>query len=690
MTYELLNERIQRAIYKMAWTRFRAIQDEAIEYLIKSPDDLIISAPTASGKTEACFLPIISNIIKTTTCGVKILYISPLKALINDQFSRIEKLCEELCFPVVKWHGDASRRDKIDLLENPDGILLITPESIESLFINRYRQIKNLFQGLEYVVIDEIHSFISGARGNHLFSLLNRIEKIIGKKVVKIGLSATINGLEIIQKWLNYDNPNSVKIIKSDEAGGLRGEIRGYVKESLIYEDLFSIIKNEKNLIFANSKSKLEEYCVRIRELSRREKILNRFFIHHGSLSKEIRETIEIKLKNEANISVFCTNTLELGIDIGDIDKIVFLDTPNSVSSLTQRIGRSGRKTASRNFKMLIWEEENGNKLPIADKLRLDIIKSIAMVELMAREKWCEPLEMRLDYSTVVHQILSLLGSTGGTDIGNIYRIIITEAYKDLIAKEKFLKILKSLRDRDIIYQTQNGLIALAKEGESIVHSHKFYPAFATKDEYEIIFNDNLIGFIDLDNINIDVGGSLIISGAQWQIINIKKEAKKVLVKRSTGGKAVFVSMGNGRGEHKKIHEKMRDIYEEKITNFPYLDENARLLLREGVEEYKLVKNNSLLIFGGARVQNTVRFVFLNSLNDRKDFLEDLYVGFYHPEGKEFLRNVLREVNITRQKIYDVLVEKEKLTIVANKFDYLLPKELLVEEYIESNFELPS
>ncbi|MDR2760385.1 MAG: DEAD/DEAH box helicase, partial [Rickettsiales bacterium] len=640
------------------------------------------------GKTEACFLPIISNIIKTAAPGIKILYVSPLKALINDQFLRIEKLCEELRFPVVKWHGDASRKDKIDLLENPDGILLITPESIESLFINKYRQLKNLFQNLEYAVIDEIHSFISGARGNHLFSLLNRLEKIIGKKVVKIGLSATINGAEVIQKWLNYENPDGVKVIKSNEAAGLRGEVKGYVKESLICEDLFKIIRNEKNLIFANSKSKLEEYCVRAREFSKREKILNRFYIHHGSLSKEIRETIEIKLKNETNIGVFCTNTLELGIDIGDIDKIVFLDAPNSVSSFTQRIGRSGRKAADRNFKMLIWEEENSNKLPINDKLRLNIVKSIAMTELLAREKWSEPLEMRLNYSTITHQILSLLGSTGNIDIGDIYRIIIIEAYKNLITKKKFLKIIKSLRDKEIIYQTQNGSIALAEEGENIVHNHKFYPAFATKDEYEIIFNDSPIGFMDIEDMNIDVGENIIISGSQWKITAIKREMKKILVKKSTGGRAVFISMGGGGIEHGKIHEKMRDIYEEKIGNFPYIDKNAKILLQEGIEEYKIAKNNSLLIFGGTRKQNTARFVFLNSLNDKKEFLEDLHIGFYHPEGKDFLKNILKKVNITRQKIYNTLIEKEKLTIGANKFDYLLPKKLLIEEYIEDNFEL--
>jgi ATP-dependent Lhr-like helicase len=689
MTYNLLDEKIQRVIYKMGWTHFKPIQDEAIEYLVKSPSDLVISAPTASGKTEACFLPIISNIVELNCSGIKILYISPLKALINDQFSRIEKLCEELRFPTVKWHGDANYKEKINLLNNPEGILLITPESIEALFINKYRQLKNLFQNLRYIVIDEIHSFVGGVRGNHLFSLLNRIEKVIGRKIIKIGLSATINGAETIKKWINYENPDGVKVIESKEGSGLRGEIKGYTSVRNIYNDLFEIIRNDKNLIFANSKSKLEEYCVRIRELSKKEKILNRFFIHHGSLSKEIRETTEIKLKSEANISVFCTSTLELGIDVGNIDKIVFLDAPNSVSSFTQRVGRSGRKAgASRNFKILVEEMENNNKLAIADKLRLDTVRSIAMVELLARDKWCEPLEMNLDYSTVTHQILSLLGSTGGVSIENIYKTIIVEAYKGLVAKEKFLKIIKSLRDKEIIYQLQNGLLALTKSGEIIVYNYKFYPAFVVDDEYEVVFNDNLIGFLGVDGININVGDNIIISGGQWEILDIVKSTKKVLVKKSKGGKAVFIGESTGGFGHEKIYEKMRDIYEEKITDFSYLDGNAKLLLREGINEYKIVKNNSLLVFGSTKIQNTMHFILHNFLREEGGLLENFGIGFYHPNGRDFLKSVLKNVNISWKKIYDMLIDDEKLRIVVNKFDYLLPRELLMEEYIRNNFDI--
>ncbi|MDR1498772.1 MAG: DEAD/DEAH box helicase [Rickettsiales bacterium] len=688
MTYELLDEKIQKVIYKMGWTHFKLIQDEAIQYLVRTPNDLVISAPTASGKTEACFLPIISNIIKSNYSGIKVLYISPLKALINDQFWRVEKLCEELQFPVVKWHGDANYKEKVDLLKNPDGILLITPESIEALFINKYRQLTNLFQNLKYVVVDEIHSFVGGVRGNHLFSLLNRLEKIIDKKIIKIGLSATISDVEPIKKWLNYESPDNVKVIESKEGSGLRGEIKGYTNSKNVHNDLFEVIRNGKNLIFANSKSKLEEYCVCIRELSKKEKILNRFFIHHGSLSKEIRETTEIKLKNETNISVFSTNTLELGIDIGNIDRIIFLDTPNSVSSFIQRIGRSGRKVGTnRNFKIFVEEMENNNKLAIADKLRLDTVRSIAMVELLAKDKWCEPLEMNLNYSTIIHQVLSLLASTGGTAIENIYQIVAIEAYKGMVTKEKFLKIIKSLRDKQVIYQLQNGLIALTKDGENIVHNYKFYPAFVVKDEYEIVFNDNLIGFIDIDNINIDVGDNIIISGGQWEIINIIKETRKVLVKKSKSGEALFVSEDAGGLEHKKIHEKMKDIYEEKITSFSYLNENAKLLLQEGIEEYKIMKNNSLLVFGGTKVQNTLSFIFTNFLGEGREFLENFTVGFYHPNGKNFLKDVLRNVNISQQKIHNMLIDSEKSVVKVNKFDHLLPKELLVEEYVRNNFD---
>lgn len=693
-TFDLLHPTIQKSIYKMGWERFRAIQDEAIQYLVKTPGDLIISAPTASGKTEACFLPIISNIVEDKRHGVKILYISPLKALINDQFTRVEKLCEELKFPIVKWHGDANLQDKKELVKNPDGILLITPESIESLFLNKRNILRDMFKNLQYIVIDEIHSLLETPRGNHLFSLLNRLEDVVGKKIPKIALSATINDFIPVQKWLNFDNPESVKIIRSDErvSDGLVGIIKGYDMKKYnkkLLTDLYETTKCNKNLIFENCKNQIEQYCVNIKGIAKNDGLSNRFHIHHGFLSKEIRETVELKLKKEKDITVFNTSTLELGIDIGDIDKVVFLEAPKSISSTIQRMGRSGRKTGkSRNFQILVEELPIDTRSAYADKFRIQTIQSIAVVELLAREKWCEPLKLRFDYSTIVHQILSLLGGSGGMNANALFTQI-SIAFKNTIKKERFTEILKALRDNDIIYQTSSGLISLAEKGENLVHSYKFYPAFVSTENFEINFNGMVIGFIDATKHDIAPGDNIVIAGKQWIILSINENAKKIMVKRSNGGEPKFIT-SELFPIHRKIQQKMKEIYDEKITNFPYLDDTAKLFLKQAINEYNTAKSKVLMICGGTKVQNTLNFLFKYNLEKADlDLLEDFFIGFYHFKGKKFLLDIVKKMDINHGAIFNVLMQKDIKNIrKSNKFDNLLPKELLIEEYINENFDI--
>ena len=344
--FYLLNKKIQKVIHEMKWENFRPIQDEAILHMVNNPSDMIISAPTASGKTEAAFLPIISQIADKGKNSVKILYISPLKALINDQFSRIEALCKHIDFPITKWHGDANQSKKVSLIKNPAGILLITPESIESLFINKTEFLGSLFNSLEYIVIDEIHSFIGNERGSQLKSLINRLEHTVEIQPYKIALSATISNLSDIAEWLNPSNPRTVKIIEdNDKSKDIVGLIKCYKnippivgvdkdEFSELKQDLFNVIKQGKNLIFANAKMTLEEYCDSMQNIAYENSYPNNFYIHHGSLAKNIREQCENLLKKESNISVFCTNTLELGIDIGNIDRVIFLAPPFSVASM--------------------------------------------------------------------------------------------------------------------------------------------------------------------------------------------------------------------------------------------------------------------------------------------------------------------------------------------------------------------
>src|SRR4051812_35439985 len=148
---DLLHPGVQKAIWSMGWKEFRPIQSEAIHQVLESSKHLIITAQTAGGKTEAAFLPIISKLAEHPQPSIQALYVGPLKALINDQFERLEKICEALNIPVHRWHGDVSASRKRQVRENPSGILLITPESLESTFINYPNQITRMFKRLRFV-----------------------------------------------------------------------------------------------------------------------------------------------------------------------------------------------------------------------------------------------------------------------------------------------------------------------------------------------------------------------------------------------------------------------------------------------------------------------------------------------------------------------------------------------------------
>ncbi|MGE6960530.1 DEAD/DEAH box helicase [Bacillus thuringiensis] len=189
-SFQMLSKTMQKKIWDMKWEKFTPVQNKTIPAIMESKKDVIVSSGTASGKTEAAFLPILSLIEKEAETQLKVLYISPLKALINNQFERIEKLCEHSYIPIHKWHGDVSQSQKNKFIKNPGGILQITPESVESLFINRTEHIRHLFEGLEFIVIDEIHSFIDTERGVQLRSLMSRIEQYTEQRPRIIGLSA--------------------------------------------------------------------------------------------------------------------------------------------------------------------------------------------------------------------------------------------------------------------------------------------------------------------------------------------------------------------------------------------------------------------------------------------------------------------------------------------------------------------
>ncbi|MGH9425273.1 MAG: DEAD/DEAH box helicase, partial [Terriglobia bacterium] len=297
--FDKLARPIQKWIRQQGWRELRDIQSRATHLLMDSNADLIVSASTAGGKTEAAFLPLISQVLDDPweESGFDILYIAPLKALITDQARRLEEICRETDLPVIPWHGDISASVKARAVKRPAGILLITPESLEALFIRRGLEIPRLFGGTRAVVIDELHSVLDSERGIQMRSLLTRLESSLKRPIRLIGLSATLGDMELAKAYLRPDHPGEVKqVIAEGGSAELQLQLRGYVagaRESeeasatdAIAKHLFQHLRGSDNLVFAGARQMVEVYSDRLRTLCEEEHLPQEFYPHHASLSR--------------------------------------------------------------------------------------------------------------------------------------------------------------------------------------------------------------------------------------------------------------------------------------------------------------------------------------------------------------------------------------------------------------------
>ena len=385
---DLLDPRLLKWIRQRGWQDLHPVQKNAIIPILNSSDDIIISASTASGKTEAALLPALTSIAKENKPGIRILCISPLKALINDQTRRLKDLTESLKITVTPWHGDSATNNKKKLFDNPQGILLITPESLESLLMNHNAFVKEAFKNTDFVIIDEFHAFMGTQRGYQLQSQLHRIENSVARVIRRIAISATFSNLSSVTEYLRPNN-HTIKcdLIKDDSVGKSRlaVQVRGYIidnddvekginevkrltkdEETIktsdtryreIAGDIFRLLRGTTNLVFTNSRAATEVIANDLHELCDKNHVPQEFFPHHGSLSKDMRESLEARLQEgRLPTTAICTATLELGIDISNVASIGQISPPLSVASLRQRLGRSGRRDGLAVLRLFIPE----------------------------------------------------------------------------------------------------------------------------------------------------------------------------------------------------------------------------------------------------------------------------------------------------------------------------------------------
>jgi ATP-dependent helicase Lhr and Lhr-like helicase len=698
-SFFLLDEKVQKWIWKQGWNSLHDIQEEAIDPILKRNVDVVISSATASGKTEAAFLPIATHLIQNKIDSYQVLYISPLKALINDQYRRLEDLCKISEINVTPWHGDISGSKKANSFKNPQGILLITPESLESLFVNRSAYLSHAFNGLDYVVIDELHSFIGTERGCQLQSLIFRLINLIKKDVPRIALSATLGNVEKAAGYLRPDGDFPHKIIKSKTlTSDLKLQLKGYIElppdsedsqptsSQLIADDLFSVLRGTSNLIFANSRQNTEYYSDLLIQQCEKDGVPNEFFPHHGNLSKEIRLEVEQRLqKGELPTNAVCTMTLELGIDIGSVVSIAQIGSPFSVSSIRQRLGRSGRRGEASILRIYISENKIDANVSIIDKFRPELIQSVALVNLLLN-KWYEPPDTGLFHlSTLVQQILSVIAQYGGFQADQGWGLLCQNGFFRNITPKLFAILLKNLGEKDIINQDHDGTIVIGEIGERIVNHYTFYAAFSTPEEYRLEVEGKTLGTLPIDS-PLSNGSYLIFAGRRWEVLDINEESKTIQLKHAIGGKVPKFS-GQGMMVHDTIREEMKRVL--MSSEHPiYLDKAAIGLLDEArrcFNQYKLEKEmivdegNSVYIFPwqGDKTLNS----FL--LEMRELGLKAWKTGFLIKIEK---CNKQELKTIVNQRIQGEEARASDLASTVgnkeyNKYDYLLGEELLCKDF---------
>lgn len=643
--FRRLHEQVQRWVWDQGWTDLRDIQERAIDPILDGGRDVIIAAATAGGKTEAAFLPICSRVVKEPTGSVRALYISPLKALINDQFDRLDRLCERLEIPVHRWHGDVSSSHKRQVLSDPAGILLITPESLEALFVLRGTAVSRLLSRLDFVVIDELHSFIGAERGKQLQSLLSRVEIVLRRRVPRIALSATLGDMELAAEFLRPGRVLPCDILVSNESGQeVRLQIRGYQVKApdpaterdgaaidalndaavpMIAMHLFEVLRGKDNLIFANSRRNVEIYGDHLRLMCEQAHLPNEFWPHHGSLSKELREHAEQVLKDPTiPASVVCTTTLEMGIDIGSVATIAQVGVPPSVAGLRQRLGRSGRRGEPSVMRIYIEEPELEPDSPPQDRLRAELVEAIATVRLLML-KWCEPPNAgALHLSTLVQQVLSLIAQYGGATAADAWRVLCCNGAFLGVTQETFIKLLRELGKHDLVVQSADGTLLLGMRGERIVNHYSFYTAFVTPEEYHLVSAGHELGTLPISH-PLSNGSYIIFAGRRWRVVSVDVERRVVDLEPSPAGRAPRFT-GGGAEVHERVRQEMKAVYESSDVPL-FLDPTARALLQEGREAYATYRlaqmpfvqydgNVALFCWAGDRVLDTL----LVQLRDRE------------------------------------------------------------------------
>ncbi|MFT4628276.1 MAG: ATP-dependent Lhr-like helicase [Myxococcota bacterium] len=517
--------RLQEAIVaRLGWTSLRPVQEEAGAALLDGCNAVVL-APTAGGKTEASMFPTLSALVDDPPAGLAALYIAPIKALLNNQADRLGLYTEMVGLDRFVWHGDTPSNQRTRFLKAPAELLMTTPESLEVMLISKRVDAAELFADLRIIVIDEIHALAGSDRGAHLMSVLERLAQLSQHDVQRVGLSATVGNPDAILAWLQGTSARPGRVVDPPKVPGRR-QLLVVHREDMpaLAHDAAKLARGQKSLFFCQSRAATELVAEHMRRLG------TEVFVHHSAVSKEERLLAEERFHHGSNACIVATSTLELGIDVGDLDRVLQAEAPDTVSSFLQRMGRTGRRAGQAANTTFFCETTEA------------VTQAVALIEL-AKAGWVESVEVTdRCWPVVVHQLLAMALAADGIPLEEAWAHLSRVPDFSGIHRAEFERLVAwMLRDRALLQVS--GRLVLGPRAERRFGRRNFmelFAVFSSPRSYSVQTGAGQpIGTLNQGFVDrlVDGVSCFLLGGRAWAVDRILHDDRQIIVHPAPRGK---------------------------------------------------------------------------------------------------------------------------------------------------------
>lgn len=702
---EKLHPRLRDIVKDKRWPDFTEIQKAAFDPIYNG-EHCLIEAPTSGGKTEAVFFPLITKIVLDKSPGVKVLYVAPLKALLNDIELRAGEYASACNLEAFKWHGDVSQSEKIKAMAMQCEILLTTTESLEAILLRKGNW-NQWFNHLHSVVIDEAHSFAQSDRGSHLLSLLERLEHEIDSTPQRIAVTATIGNPDDMLQWLlgkKYKKGRKI-IVKSKRQKEKDFKISFFDKERIgtsLDQVLYNLLLKKKSLVFRNSRSDTEDSAKYINEKNKRRNTpfpLN-VRTHHSSVSKYLREDAEMLLKartESALNAIISTSTLELGIDIGHLDQVVQVGEVSSSGAFLQRVGRTGRREdRPQFFRGLCNEEEALSLLAACVNLGLKGVSENILFPHKA-------------FHILAHQTICLCLQKMGIRSEQIWEILSgADCFRD-ISQHAFEQLIRFMIDKEYLRKVEHELLVVGDATEKAflaANWKRLFAVFDTGPMYNVLDGKNIVGTLDTSFVSMqEVPFIFMLGGIEWKAVKINHESQQVAAEKNFTGNIPKWQVFNAQDVPFETAQEVGRLLTGNLKP-EFLDATSITALSRVRDEYEYCGWNEnqwgfetsegasikIYSFCGDKINRTLAQLLQKQLSGVKVSSDYKVVEVKVKDGgtlkKHTILQFLKELKNTDKSALSMLLQTEMKRVWFSKFTSCLPDELAKKTIIERALDI--